>query len=407
MKTFRVIATICALVAAGISCVKPEEQGKEPEPEITDIELATKSAEYVEKGNCFAYDFIDRVNRLEEGDYIVSPLSLQFVLGMVLNGAQGQTAEEIYKLLGYGAGEIELVNKFFLNLLTQLPVLDKNTQVALANALVVNQKYSLLDSYQDTVRRYYQAGISNLDFNDMEGSAQIINQWASDHTNGMIKKILERVDPDMFSYLINATYFKGTWALPFKAANTAEASFTDESGNNLTVKMMQQKDLFNYAETDVYQKIILPYGNGAYTMAVLLPKAGYTVSDITDALKKGQQTRGSKAEVDLWLPKFETTYSIRLNDMLSSMGMPTAFDQMKADFKGMSQSAWCLSMVKQDAAIKVDEQGAEASAVTTIGLDGTTGYSVNKVFHADHPFLYMISETSTGAILFAGRYGGH
>ena len=112
--------------------------------------------------------------------------------------------------------------------------------------------------------------------------------------------------------------------------------------------------------------------------------------------------------VDLWLPKFETNYHIKLNDLLSEMGMPNAFDGSKADFLAMSDYALCLSFVQQDAAIKVDEEGTEAAAVSSAGMMKNTseGFDSFATFHADHPFLYLITESSTGAVLFAGRYAG-
>jgi serpin B len=114
-----------------------------------------------------------------------------------------------------------------------------------------------------------------------------------------------------------------------------------------------------------------------------------------------------RCDVDLWLPKFETKYSKKLNDILSDMGMPSAFSASHADFKAMSDAALCLSFVKQDAVIKVDEDGTEAAVVSSAGMNATSaGPGEHIVFHADHPFLYLITESSTGAILFAGKYSG-
>ena len=112
-------------------------------------------------------------------------------------------------------------------------------------------------------------------------------------------------------------------------------------------------------------------------------------------------------DVDLWLPKFETKFHIDLNDILSEMGMASSFDALKADFTAMSADAMCLSFVKQDAVIKVDEEGTEAAVVSSAGMLATSaGPGDHIVFHADHPFLYLITESSTGAVLFAGKYSG-
>ena len=112
-------------------------------------------------------------------------------------------------------------------------------------------------------------------------------------------------------------------------------------------------------------------------------------------------------EVDLWIPRFETTFHVNMNDMLIAMGMPSAFNPGKADFKAMSNDALCLSFVQQDAVIKVDEEGSEAAVISSAGIEKATAVGPGSfvVFHADHPFLYLITEASTGAVLFAGRYG--
>ena len=140
-------------------------------------------------------------------------------------------------------------------------------------------------------------------------------------------------------------------------------------------------------------------------MTVLLPRQGKTVRDIAAALgKEGRILFGSEAEVDLWLPRFESKYHIRLNDVLQEMGMVRSFGY-GADFLAMFDTPSHVAFVQQDAAIKVDEEGTEAAAVTVIATrKNGAGPAEKVVFHADHPFLYLITESSTGAILFAGKY---
>ena len=176
---------------------------------------------------------------------------------------------------------------------------------------------------------------------------------------------------------------------------------------------MEKERKFTYGENDICQAVRLPYGNGAYSMVVLLPKKGHTVSELITALDgekwkamRNQMTGGTL--VNLWLPPFEAKYHIKLNDILCDMGMPRSFSPM-ADFKPMSPDALWLSFVQQDAVIKVDEEGTEAAAITSAGMLGATAVAepprvIN--FHCDHPFLYLITESSTGTILFAGKYTG-
>ena len=148
-------------------------------------------------------------------------------------------------------------------------------------------------------------------------------------------------------------------------------------------------------------------------MIVLLPKKGYTVSEViktldTDSWKVLRNSMSSRTPVDLWLPPFESKYHVKLNDILCDMGMPRSFGPM-ADFKPMSPDALWLSFVQQDAVIKVDEEGTEAAAITSAGMLGATAVAEPPriiIFHCDHPFLYLITESSTGAILFAGKFTG-
>ena len=410
MKHFGLLAATALLLTVSLSCEKTSGDNPKNNP-YKPLNLTTKSAQFAREGNTFAFDFIDRINTAEEGDFIISPLSMQFLLGMVLNGAQNGTADEICKVLGYGAGEVDAVNEYCLSMLEQLPSLDNKTNLSIANAIFVNKWYDLKDSYKSTVGKYYQAEVANLDFSDVDGSLKTINGWCSEKTNGMIPKVLDNVTTDMLAYLFNAMYFKSEWKEKVPKANTSNETFTAENGTTKKVPMMKNWDDFLYQDNDDFRVVRLPYGNGAFNMMVILPQTGKTLSDVTRALKTTDWNEFLqmmvRCDVDLWLPKFETKYSKKLNDILSDMGMPSAFSAINADFKAMSDDALCLSFVKQDAVIKVDEEGTEAAVVSSAGMLATSaGPGEHIVFHADHPFLYLITESSTGAILFAGKYSG-
>ncbi|MBR5735870.1 MAG: serpin family protein [Bacteroidales bacterium] len=412
MKTLRFFVVAACLMLAAVSCDKIERDGdNDGENPYKALSLSTKSAEYARLGNSFALDFIDRINAAEKEDYIISPLSMQFLLGMLLDGAQGQTADEICKVLGYGAGEVASVNEFSLSMLEQLPALDKKTKLSIANAIFVNNKYPLLDSYKSTVGRYFNAEVSNLDFSNGNGSLKTINGWCNKQTKGMIPKVLDKVSSNDIAYLLNAIYFKSRWTVPFSKSNTSKETFIQESGSKKTVPMMKAKKQFPYYEYEDFQAVRLAYGNRTYSMMVLLPKEGKNISDVIAALKAADWNSfmnnwSTWDEVDLWLPKFEIEkYEIKLNDILSAMGIHSAFSANLADFSAMTSYPAYLSFVKQDAAIKVDEEGTEAAAVSIAGMTLGAALPIKEiVFHADHPFLYLITEASTGAILFAGRY---
>lgn len=405
----RKIAIFAIVAALAVSCGKPDDDPKNNP--LKPIELSTKSVELVQKGDTFGLAFLEQVNAAATKDYIISPLSMQILLGMVLNGAQGETAAQICNVLGYGAGDTPAVNEFCLSMLQQLPALDKKTKLTLANAIFVDDGWPLLDTYKQNVGKYYMAEVSNLDFGNNEASLKAINGWCSKQTNGLIPKVLDEVNHNILAYLLNALYFKSQWTDKFNTSLTAQEAFTAEDGTKSTVSMMKRLDDAQYTEDEVFRAVRLPYGNGAFSMTVFLPQQGNKLADVVGRLKKigwGAVRESMRSyEVDLWLPKFETKYHIELNDILSAMGMPLAFDRMLADFTAMSPYALCLSFVQQDAVIKVDEDGAEAAAISVAGMEKCTsaGPGETVVFHADQPFLYLISEASTGAILFAGRFG--
>ena len=414
MRFTAIIAAFAAIWLGGSSCQKTSGGDDLIADTPRSIDLSTKSEAFVRKGNAFAFEFLRRTDSSEKGGFIISPLSMQFLLGMVLDGARGETAGQICEVLGYGSGETEAVNEYCLSMLKALPGLDARTTLAIANAIYVDDGWPLLAKYTDTVGEYYEAAVSNLDFSDGKGSAARINKWCSDRTGGLVPEVIDETDEEMLAYLLNATYFRSSWSSAFPKGSTASEAFYSADGKKTdVVRMMKKNDRLSYFETDILRAVRLPYGNGAYTMTVLLPTDGKTTADVCSALKdtdwSGFTGSMGSAEVDLWLPKFETEFKIRLNDMLSDMGMPYAFDEFKADFKAMSDYALCLSFVQQNAAIKVDEDGTEAAAVSVAGMIKATSAGpadIPVVFHADHPFLYIISEESTGAILFAGRFTG-
>ncbi len=410
MKNILILSLMISFPFFG-SCAtqKPVTNDDESKPIVLDEHETT----YAAAGNDFTFRFLSQIDSVEQKDWFVSPLSLQFLLGMVLDGADGATADEICQTLGYPAGETEAIDAYCRKMLSELPRRDKATKLTLANAIFFNKQMEIRPSYRKRVEKAYDAEIESLDFKNKDKTLGIINGWCDKKTNGLIPSVLSDVDPDMLAYLLNALYFKGTWMYPFNKRSTQEETFYLESGETKQVPMMKKERKFSYSENEICQRVRLPYGEGAFTMYVLLPKKGHSVADIiasldADSWKDLRKRMYSDTKINLWLPPFETRYHIRLNDILCDMGMPTAFSKM-ADFKEMSKDALWLDFVQQDAVIKVDEEGSEAAAVTVGGMMGATAIpEPPKVidFHADHPFLYMIVEGNTGSILFAGKYTG-
>ena len=251
----------------------------------------------------------------------------------------------------------------------------------------------------------------------------VINKWASDHTEQMIEKVLNQnsFNPNAVSYLLNAIYFKGSWTKKFDKALTVNDNFMCamrpdefvECAPLNSVPMMHQTATFEYAENDDYQALRLPYGNGSFRMTVLLPTNNgnnyWTVPRVPTAEDWQQLSQKMDSTlVDVRLPRFETDTDIDLKDIMSKLGMTDAFDAEKADFRNFCNVPVYIELMKQVAKIKLDEEGTEAAAVTVIGVANSIGPAPEYVtFNANHSFLYVISEQKSGAVFFIGQYTGN
>ena len=390
------------------------------------INLSQPEKDLVKGSNEFAFELFRKVS--SDKSEIVSPISVTYALGMLNNGAAGETQEQINKVLGFGDKGADGINAFCKKMLDEAPNLDKLTKVSIANTIFLNNGYQLNANFVSTAKNYYNATPETRDFHDGK-TMDVINKWASDNTNNMIEKVLDNksFDPDAVSYLLNAIYFKGVWAEGYKfdKNETKDETFYSYNGNK-TVAMMHQNKKRMYGETDDCKILSLTFGNGAYAIDFFLPNEGKTIQDVLSSLTydKWQSYYESdmqfylttglpgimlKSEVDIKLPRIETSSSFKLNDIMSALGMPNAFNQSKAEFPNFCTTPTFIGKMKQDAKIKLDETGAEAAAVTTSIAYESLGYEPaykNAVFHANRPFFYIIHERSTNAIFFIGQYTG-
>lgn len=369
-----------------------------------EIELTEDERNLVAGNNDFAFNLFRKAR--DEKSCILSPLSITYALGMLNNGAAGLTQQEINQTLGFGDASAEAINDFCLKMLTESNSLDWKTKALIANTIFVNEGlgFRLQDAFVKKANDYYDAQPQNRDFGDGK-TMDVINQWASDHTEGMIPKVLDEdtFNPAAVSYLLNALYFKGAWTSPFDAAETKDEPF----GGGPAVPMMHQEDVkYEYSENDLYQAINLPYGNRAYRMTVYLPREGKTIGDVLETLDGSNwQVNGYSTKIDLKLPRFETENNINLVKIMSDLGMPSAFDPDVAEFPYFCNTDVFIGNMFQVAKIKLDEEGTEAAAVTVIEME-TTGIHPFAKFYATRPFLYVISEQSSGIIFFIGQYAG-
>ena len=428
------IAMMMALTTT-TSCSLDNEDEKEPEPvvcpveepeedlvnpednELKYVQLTRTELNLVTGNNDFAFNLF-RCSHDSEKSLILSPISITYALGMLNNGAAGETQAQINKTLGFGDTGTDGINAFCQKMLCEATNLDKLTKVMIANTIFMNQRYTLNPDFVKKANDYYLAQPETRDFSDGK-TLDAINQWASDHTQKMVEKVLSENEftPSAVSYLLNAIYFKGAWAKKFDATETQMEVFEHAGPDKhlLEVPMMHQQDLFPYADNDLCQALTLPYGNGAYRITFLLPREGKSVSDVlstlTDETWQHNYRNMMNANVDVKLPRFESKTDINLKKIMSTLGMPNAFDSRLAEFPNFCNISTFIYLMKQVARIKLNEAGTEAAAVTVIGDMVSTIYRPepeirNVEFHANRPFLYVISELSTGAIFFIGQYMG-
>ena len=379
------------------------------------IELTRTERQLVESNNDFAFRLF-RQSSDPQKDQIVSPISITYALGMLNNGAAGDTQAQINKVLGFGDAGADGINAFCQKMLIEAPNLDKLTKVMIANTIYMNKDFSLKPDFTKKANDYYLAQPETRDFADGK-TLNVINQWASDHTEKMIEQVLtpEEFNPSAVSYLLNAIYFKGAWTQKFDANETQMEIFEHAGPEKylLQVPMMHQNETLPYTENDLCQAVSLPYGNRAYTMTLLLPREGKQVSDVLNTLTAETWLRNYQymgmANVDLKLPRFETKTDLNLIEIMSSLGMPNAFIDGLAEFPNFCGREVYIGLMKQVARIKLNETGTEAAAVTVIDIKPSAAEPPvikDVVLHANRPFLYVISERSTGTIFFIGQFMG-
>ena len=389
-------------------CDDSENNVSPEENERKSVSLTRSEQELVTANNDFAFNLFRVADT--QNSTILSPISITYALGMLNNGAAGETQAQINKVLGFGETGAEGINAFCKKMLTEAPNLDKSTKVLISNTIYMNKGYELKPLFVSKANDCYHAEPETRNFADGK-TLDVINQWASDHTEKMIEKVLDKdsFDPSAISYLLNAIYFKGAWTEKFDKENTRDEAFKMETGEEKQLPIMHQEQEFYYAEDDDCQVLRLPYGNKAYSMTILLPKEGKTVRDLVKTLNKDTWERYQRigsAIVDVKLPRFESNTDLTLDKIMATLGMPNAFNPNLAEFPEFCNVPTYIDMMKQVARIKVNEEGTEAAAVTVIFVKLVNAAPRRVSFHATRPFLYIISEQSTGAIFFIGQFMG-
>jgi serine protease inhibitor len=405
------LLTATLLLAGLAGCDSIFGPGEDKQAPLTELPRALSSEEtqIIQRSNRFAFDLLRETSaRDTAANVFLSPLSASMALGMTMNGAANGTFDGMRRTLGFDGMSQEQINESYRSLIDLLLALDNGVDMRIANAIWVRQGFPLLPTFVDATRQYFDATTRELDFGS-PATLDVINGWASQSTNGRIKKILEEpISPDVMLYLMNAIYFKGTWAQQFDPRDTRPAPFYRADGAQHTVQMMRMEkgQTRTYGDSKV-QIVDLPYGRGAYSMTLVLPREGHSLDTLVAELD-AQRWQGwidglRDASLDVYLPRFRLEYEAILNKTLMALGMEEAFEAARADFSRMTPGGGLyISKVKQKTFLEVNEKGTEAAAVTSVEMSLT---SAAPSFRADRPFLMVIRERLSGTILFIGAIG--
>ena len=377
--------------------------------------LAANPGGITEGNNKFAFRLYQKIQGNDrDRNLVFSPLSISAALAMAYAGAKNETALQMASNLEFPQ-EGDFHNRF-CQLLGDLRHREGDAfRLNIANGLWAQKKFHFLDDYFSLVRSAYGAEINNAGFSDdteREKTRLEINGWVEQKTNDKIKNLLNPGDLTSMTrlVLVNAIYFYGEWAEPFRRESTRPGIFTQTDGKEIMAPYMNQHKRYNYYEDTNIQAIELPYRNNEVSMLIFLPVAKDGLAAFEESLRNNRYKDifGSMqhADVRLSLPKFQVTCKVLLSSILSQMGMPLAFSPEGADFSGMTgMRDLYISKVIHQAFIRVDEKGTEAAAATAIIADRTMAPQMQevKVFDANHPFLFLIRDNSTGSILFMGK----
>ena len=399
---FSSLGALVLLAAAG--CGDSPTEPPTGVNEITRLPRALSAAEVdvIGASNRFAFGLFAEANR-PEANLFLSPLSASMALGMTMNGAAGETWNQMRDVLGFGGLAEEEINTAYESLLELLVGLDPAVETAVGNSVWTRQGFPVHADFLAAVRETFDAEVAELDFASPLASERI-NEWVRAATNGRIEDIVPSPIPGaVVMYLINAIYFKAPWTFQFDPSDTRSEPFRLDDGSTRTVPLMTLRRDLPYLENDRFQAVDLPYGGSAFSMSVLLPRPGMSVDDLAASLDAEQWedivSDLRETDLQLFLPRFRLAHERTLNDDLAALGMVDAFDH-RADLTRLSPVAglW-ISSVKQKSWVDVNEEGTEAAAATVV----TVVESAVPVFRADRPFLFFIRERLSGTILFAGK----
>ena len=397
---------ISLLILFVFSCSSDYSALNETEkPIIRSLTAAEK--ELVNTSQNFGLKLFKAINQVDTSENIfISPLSVNLALGMTLNGASGQTYNDMKSTLELNGMTEQEINEAYKTLIDLLLNLDEKVIFEIANSIWIREGFPVFQPFIDVNKNYFYSEAKTLNFSSPV-AVDIINAWISGKTHGKIEDMLDYIPTTAVMYLINAIYFKGTWTYQFDQENTSAASFYTTSETSSECQMMEITGSWLYYQDDVVQIADMPYGDSLYSMTVMLPSSGQTVDDFisqlsvegwTDYFDALEYAYGTIA-----MPKLKLNYKKTINDVLISLGMGIAFGSGSDFTRIMTQPELYISRVIHQSFLQVDEGGTEAAAATIVELNYKSGSPQGFYMSIDHPYLFVIRERVNNTILFIGK----
>ena len=409
MKKLLLISALCAGLCS--SCSNKNEPLNIPpiEPTFELVELDTRTQKEIAKtGNDFANKLMLQMNQqVTDQNMMISPMSLQYALGMLSNGCDETALKEITDAMGMNDYSLDMLNSFYYNLTQTLVQEDEDFTLKLANAIWIQNDYQVGKDFIQNNKALFHADVNNIDFYQVNKAKKTINEWASKATEGTIKDLSLQINELTRVVLANACYLKGKWTVPFDKKDTKKEIFYNMDGSTSEANMMYLTEKLNFRNSanEPYMMVELPYGNQTFSMIVVLPKEGKTLDDILPNINWSNMYLGGQ-KVHVQLPKFkiEAKYPTEIMKCIKEMDINRIF--IPGSLSGINDELF-VSSIAQDTFIEVDEAGTEASAVTNMGMAGSAGPGSTPpptpTIRMDRPFAFAICENTTGAVLFMGK----
>jgi len=406
-KIINIYWSNCGLVLA-VAILLLGCQGEEVKPQKEEAnirKLSREEQELTRSINNFAFDLIRQATHQSSSENVfISPLSVNLAMSLMLNGSSESTQQKIYDALDFEVLTPLEINKAYSELIPFLQQLDPQVDYALANAVWYDHRNEMSPFYRDVLSAYYDAHILDINFRSKRAST-VIQKWIEEQIQYKLPTSLATIDDGTSLYLTNAVQFTGKWTVPFREEYTRPAEFHLPNGNSITTDMMYaDQATYRYHRTEQASYIDVPYGNGQYSMTLVMPQTEDSLYRLASTLN-AEELQSILYSADtlkqgLYIPKFAINYQASLKNTLSQLGMGIAFQDSAnfANFFTEVSPQPHIGDVLHQAAIEINETGAQAISVTTNlpVINNTPSVRI------DRSFLFFIREQHSGVILFAG-----